>query len=103
MRHLGTDPYSGISEYFSLDDVGNWVIKTVQDAEPWVKKSAFLAGQFNKKEDWWYIGSTPPALDLKWAEESGTKVYTPEWAKYAHKKLNDPEYSKFNPNRIKLG
>ena len=99
---LGHDPYTGITEHFSTDEAGNWVIKSVQDAEPWIKRSAELSKNLNKSEEWWYIGSTPPVVDLQWANESNTKVYSKEWVKYAHKKLNSAEFRKFNPNKIKL-
>lgn len=40
------------------------------------------------------IGTVPNVIALKWAQESGLRLYSKEWMAYARKKLDDPEWAK---------
>lgn len=90
------------SYFHGVDDNGMAIIETVQDAEDIVNYNAEAAKVFDKKDDWWFIGSIPLAICQQWATESGTKVFTKSWQEYARTQLNMPEYGKLNPNKVKL-
>lgn len=102
-RLIDTDPLTGIATYFTHDkSTGQNIIETVQDVEPLIDRAKHLSENLNKKEDWWYIGTIPDVLILKWSQECGHKPHTKGWQEYALKQMNSPEYRKLNPNRIKL-
>lgn len=41
-----------------------------------------------------YVGSVPNLIAVKWATESGTRLYSKEWLEYARKQMDKPEWSK---------
>jgi hypothetical protein len=67
-----------------------------------VEYNASLEGNLNRKSDWWHIGTIPMATCIKWAEESGTRIFTRDWQAVAKRKVQDPDYRKLNVNNIKL-
>lgn len=101
-RLLDYDPDTGIREYIHLDGTGKSVIESIQDCEPVLEYNAAMAELFDKKGDYWWVGSIPLSVCQIWAQECGAKAFTKEWQAYAKKKLNDPDYAKLNPNRIRL-
>lgn len=103
MRHfLSHDPEVGVTEYLHLDGTGKAVLESIQDCEPVLEYNAEMAQHFDKKDDYWRIGSIPLSICFEWAKECGCKPFTREWQAYAKKKLNHPDYAKLNPNRIRI-
>lgn len=97
------DSSGGIDTYFSHDsNTGKNVLKSVQDAEPFIEHNKRMAEGLNKKKDWWFVGSIPNNIIIKWSQECGHKPYTKGWQLYANKQLNSTEYRKLNPNKIQL-
>lgn len=102
-RLLDVDPLTGIQTFFEYDPkTGKNTIETVQDVEPLIERSKLVAGNLDKKQDWWPIGTIPDSMIIKWSQECGAKPYSKEWHEYAMKQLNSAEYAKLNPNRVKL-
>lgn len=101
-RLLDHDPETGVTEYIYLDGSGKAVIESIQDCEPVLDYNAQMAEGFDKKSDYWRVGSIPLSLCLEWSKECGAKPFTKEWTAYAIKKVNDPDYAKLNPNRIRI-
>lgn len=99
---LHFDEYTQTRHEWHDTEPGKAVVNSIQDVEPYIEHNKRLAGKLNKKETWWYIGTIPNVLLVRWARESGLKMYTKEWQKYVIKQLNKPEYKQFNVNRIKL-
>lgn len=101
-RFLDYDAETGTTEYIHLDGTGKAVIESIQDCEPILEYNAQEAKNFDKKSDYWKIGSIPLSICFEWSKECGAKPFTKEWQAYAKKKLNDSNYSKLNPNRIRI-
>lgn len=101
---LDYDPETKIRSvlHTDLDGPEEMVIESIQDADDIIDFNAKAAEKFDKRKDWWLIGSIPLTLCQQWARESATKVFTKEWQEYAKKQMNDPDYAKLNQNRIKL-
>lgn len=101
-RLFDHDPKTGITEYWHDGDAEQAVIQSIQDCEDIILYNESMRGHLNRKADWWHIGSIPLATCQKWAQESGTKVFSKSWQEIAKRKINDPDYRKLNPNRIRV-
>jgi len=99
---LDHDPLTNTTDYIHLDGTGKAVIESIQDCEPVLDYNAEMAEFFNKKGDWWRIGSVPLSVCMEWSKECGAKPFTREWQAYAKKKLHESENRKLNPNRIRF-
>lgn len=103
-RVLDFDPLTGVTTYFEPDLENNRNIITYsQDIDPIIEMNKIQAQSLDKKKEWWYVGTIPDSVVMKWAMESKTKPYTREWMEYAKKQLDSSEYRKFNQNKIKIG
>ena len=101
-RLLDYDPETKTTEYIHLDGTGKAVIESIQDCEPILEYNAQEAEFFDKKSDYWKVGTIPLSICFEWAKECGCKPFTKEWQEYAKKKMNDSNFSKLNPNRIRI-
>ena len=100
---LNHDSFTGITDYFEHDSAtGKNIIQSVQDIDPILEINKMEGEYLDKRENWWKVGSIPLVMCQKWAEESGTIVWSKEWHEYAKKQLNHSDYRKLNPNKIKL-
>lgn len=103
MRLLDHDPFTGITEYFKHDsETGKNIIMSVQDCEPLVEMNKVRSEKLDRKGNFWYVGTIPNVIMMRWAKECGHKMYSPEWNEYARKQLMSGNYRAFNQNKIKL-
>ena len=103
-RVLDYDPLTGVTTYFETDQENQKNLITYsQDIDPFLDFNKHMAGKLDKKEEYWYVGSIPDVIIMKWSHECGHKPYTKEWQEYAMKQLDSTEYRKFNQNKIKIG
>ncbi len=99
---LDHDAETGTTEIMHFEKDGRQIIETIQDCTDVVEYNRSLEGNLDKKKDWWHIGSIPLATCQKWAQESGTRVFSKEWQEIAKRNMNLPEYRKLNPNRVRV-
>jgi hypothetical protein len=103
MRLLDYDPFTGVTTYFEHDPVNQKnTIKYSQDVEPIFEMNKHDASQFDKKNNWWKVGTIPNNIIMQWSQECGHKPYSREWQEYARKQLNSTDYRKINVNKIRL-
>lgn len=103
MRLLDFDPFTGIKTYFEHDAVsGKNTIKYEQDVEPVLENNFQESKTFDKKRNFWKVGTIPNNIIMKWSQECGHPPYSKDWQVYARKQLNSSEYRKINPNKIRL-
>jgi hypothetical protein len=96
------DPLTKTTQFLHVDQDGSAVLESIQDVDDIFEYNKAKADLLDRKKDMWFIGTIPNSICLKWAQESGTRIYSKEWVEVAKKNLMLPENSKMNPNRIKL-
>lgn len=101
-RHLSYDPVTKTQDIVHLDGTGKGVVESIQDCEDVLELNKLEGEYFDKKQDYWKIGSIPLTMCFAWAKECGARPFTRDWQAYAKKQMNLPEYSKLNVNRIKV-
>ncbi len=103
MRTLSYDPVTGIRQVFRFDHQTNKsIVEHIQDVEPILDHNHRMAQGLDRRQDWWFVGTIPDSVVIKWAVECNAKPYSKKWRKYAAKQLNSAEYAKLNPNRIRV-
>ena len=103
MRLLGHDPFTGITEYFKHDsETGKNIIMSVQDCDPILEMNKRASEKLNKKGNFWYVGTIPNVILMRWAKECGHRMWSNEFNEYAKKQMNSGNYRAFNQNKIKL-
>lgn len=101
-RHLDYDPLTKTHDIVHLDGTGKAVIESIQDCEDIIEMNAYDAEFFDKKADYWKIGTIPLSHCFEWARETGTRPFTRAWQAAIKRYLHDPDFQKFNVNRIKF-
>lgn len=99
---LEYDYVTRTEQFVHVDEAGNAVLESIQDVEEIFEYNQVRAETLDKKKDMWFVGTIPNNLCLKWAQESGTRIYSKEWMEVVKKKIQLPENRKMNPNRIKM-
>lgn len=101
-RHLDYDPVTKTQEVIHLDGTGRAVIESIQDVEGILEMNALEAEFFDKRRDYWKVGSIPLSFCFDWARETGTRPFTREWQNAIKRFLHDRDFRKLNPNNIRL-
>lgn len=101
-RFFDYDPYTHTTQFLHIDTDGTAVLESIQDVDDILDFNQRAANLLDKKKEMWFLGTIPLQLCQKWAEESGTRVFSREWMQVAKLNVQKPEYRKLNPNNIKL-
>jgi len=102
-RFLDHNEFTGITTHMTTDQkLGLNIIESVMDVEPIIDFNREAAEKHDKTQNWWFVGSIPPILCEKWAQECGHRIFSKGWQEYSIKQLNSHNYRKLNPNNIKL-
>ena len=98
MRHLYTDPSTGLMTWHGYDHATDTTtIGYSADSEPVLELNKAMANDedFSKKgikDGWWLYASIPAILQMKWLTEEGLDIYNPQHSDRLSRKLADPEY-----------
>ena len=103
-RLLDYDPMTRITtwhEYYAPDKQN--VIRQDQDVEPILDMNAFIRnhghqGMIDKDVGLRLVARVPLTTLHAWANETGTRVGTPEFHEVMRIRLNDPDYRKLRTN-----
>lgn len=103
MKLFDYNPQTGVVERFHHDPAtGKNIIEHIQDVEPFIEHNKIRAASLDKSQTWWYVGTIPDSIIMRWSNECKARPYSRKWRRYAQKQLNKREYRKFNVNNIKL-
>ena len=96
------DLLTSTKQYLHVDEDGTAVLESIQDVNDIFEHNKQKSEYLDKKKDLWFVGTIPNSICLKWAQESGTRIYSKEWLEFVKKKVQLRENQKMNPNRIKF-
>lgn len=98
MRHLSTDPITGIITYHDYDpQTDTTKLIYVSDTEGCLDNNKALANDSQHtrqgmKNDFLHYASIPAGVQLKWMIEKGVDVYNRHHSKEVLALVNQPEY-----------
>lgn len=98
MKRL-VDVTNGVSTWYHGIENGKVTVSMTQDVEPIIEAAKRLANRDNgvtKDKSMKRVGSIPPSIQLKWAQEAGVNIFqlpAKERLEFFKRKLREREWS----------